>query len=66
MISFLITLIIAYYFGAYILLFSIGLIAQLWPYIKIALIISAICVAIKIFFKYKNKKNRAKMTNKER
>lgn len=56
MISFLITLIIAYYFGAYILLFSIGLIAQLWPYIKIALIISAIYFTIKLFLKYKNNK----------
>ena len=56
MISFLITLVICYYFGIYILLFAIGVFIKLWPYIKIAFAILIILAAIKILKKYKKKK----------
>ena len=69
MISFLITLAIGYYFGFAILLFIIAILVELWPYIKIALIILSIYFAIKLFLVYRNKNkysNKYKTKNKWR
>lgn len=55
MISFLITMAILYYFGFYIMIFVVAIIAEMLPYIKIGLIISTIYFVVKLFLKYKNK-----------
>lgn len=55
MISFLITMAILYYFGFYIMIFVVAIIAEMLPYIKIGLIISTIYFAVKLFIRYKNK-----------